>query len=90
MSAQARDEFDTVLSAVDHIEAELARELLESAGIPSLLHSPDFDIAELGIASHGQMRLGDLLVPRGAQSAARATLVAAWGEDAVARHDPRA
>jgi len=83
-----RDEFDTVLRAVDYVEGELARELLESAGIPSLVHGADFDVAELGVVSHAQIRHADLLVPRGAHASARAVLVAAWGEEAVAKHDP--
>ncbi len=89
MANNYREEFDTVLTAVDYVEGELARELLESAGIPSLLHGADFDVAELGLVSHAQMRHADLLVPRGTRDSARAKLVEAWGEEAVAKHDPR-
>lgn len=90
MAQPFRGEFDVVLSSVAFVEGELARELLQSAGIPCLLHSPDFDIAEIGLASYAQLRSGDLLVPRGSRPAARAALVDAWGEAAVAKHDPRA
>ncbi|MCY2959998.1 MAG: hypothetical protein NTY35_07510 [Planctomycetota bacterium] len=89
MIQRFQGEFDVVLTSVDYVEGELARELLESVGIPSLLHTPDFDIAEFGFAAYRQLRHGDVLVPRGARPAARAALVEAWGEDAVARHDPR-
>lgn len=87
---RAHGDFDTVLASVDYVEGELARELLASAGIPSMLHSPDFDVAELGLVSHAQIRRADLLVPRGARASARAVLVEAWGEDVVAPHDPPA
>ena len=40
------DEFDVLLPAVDPIEGDLARELLDESGIPSMLHGPDFDMAE--------------------------------------------
>jgi hypothetical protein len=81
-------EFDVVLAALNHIEAELARDVLTGAGIPSMHHAPDFDFAEFGAAAYGQLWHGDLLVPRGAREAARAALVAAWGEEAVIRHAP--
>ncbi len=76
-------EFDVVLAAVDHFEAELARDVLAAAGIPSMLHAPDFDFAEFGVAAYGQVRRGDLLVPRGTRDAARAALEAAWGEEVM-------
>lgn len=76
-------EFEVVLAAVDHVEAELARGVLMDAGIPSMLHAPDFDFAEFGAAAYGQLWHGDLLVPRGSRDAARAALEAAWGEDVM-------
>ncbi|MBL8860844.1 MAG: hypothetical protein JNK02_02435 [Planctomycetes bacterium] len=82
-----QNEFDVVLVGVDTVEAELARDVLAKAGIPSLVHGPDFDIAEFGAAAYGQLRRGNLLVPRGARAAARAALVEAWGEDAVVRRE---
>ncbi len=84
-----RDEFDLVLASVDMIEGEMARGLLEAAGIPSLLHGPDFDVAELGTASHMMLRKADLFVPKGAREAARRVMVAAWGEARVAQHEVR-
>lgn len=81
-------EFDVALTSVDHVEAELARDVLAAAGIPSMLHAPDFDFAEFGAAAYGQVRRGDLLVPRGALDAARAALTAAWGDDVMKSRTP--
>jgi hypothetical protein len=82
-----QNEFDVVLAAVDTVQADMARDVLAAGGIPSLLHSPDFDVAEFGASAYGQLRLGALLVPRGARERARAALVEAWGEEAVRRHE---
>jgi len=49
------------------------------AGIPSLAHTPDFDMAELGRAAHDQVRGGVLLVPHALLEKARAALEEAWG-----------
>lgn len=81
-------EYDLLLCAVDPLQGEMARELLKSAGIPSLLHGPDFDMADLGAASHSVVRHPDLFVPKGAFDAAREVLVEAWGEDPVAALEP--
>ncbi|MDZ4773953.1 MAG: hypothetical protein SGI72_12560 [Planctomycetota bacterium] len=82
-------EFDLLLAAVDPIEGALARDLLQGEGIPSMLNGDDFDTAELG-AAHAMLRHPDLFVPKGTHDAARAILVAAWGEARVAAHDPSA
>jgi len=82
-------EFDLLLVAVDPIEGEMARNLLEKAGIPSLLHGPDFDMAELGGAAHYALRHPDLFVPKGARERARGVLVDAWGEARVAENEPK-
>jgi hypothetical protein len=84
------DEFDRLLSAVDPMEGEMARDLLAEHGIPSMMHGPDFDVAELGRASHGVSRHPDLFVPKGTKVAARAILAEAWGEERLARLDPAA
>lgn len=84
-----RTEFDVAAVDLDNVAGELARELLESAGIPSMLHGPDFDAAEFGSSAHALFRHVELLVPRGTRERARAVLVEAWGEDVVAKHDPR-
>lgn len=88
MAPTFRGESDLVLRAVDYVEGELAKNLLESAGIPVIVHAPDFDMAELGRAANAQARGSDVLVPRGARARARELLVAAWGEESVAKHDP--
>ena len=80
-----RDEFDVLLPSVDPLEGELARDLLEQEGIPSMLHGPDFDKAELGLLVHSVVRHPGLLVPKGSRARARAILVEAWGEEEVAR-----
>ena len=67
-------EFDLLLKAPHPVEAELARGLLEEQGIPVLLHGSDFDVAELGSATHGMLRRPDLYVPRGARARAEAVL----------------
>ncbi len=90
MAQSYRGEFDLVLRAVDYVEGELAKNVLESAGIPALVHGPDFDMAEMGRASNAQVRGSDVLVPQGTRARAREILVAAWGEETVARHDPAA
>lgn len=79
------DEFDLLLSSIDPIAGAMAGELLEEQGIPSMLHGPDFDRAELGLLVHSVVRHPDLLVPKGSREKARAILVGAWGEDEVAR-----
>jgi hypothetical protein len=68
-----------VLSGADDVEAGLARSLLEAAGIPCLLHGPDFDVAELGIAAHRQVRGTDLFVPPALAERAQGVLEEAWG-----------
>jgi hypothetical protein len=83
------EEFDLLLSSVDPMEADMARELLSEHGIPSMTDGPDFDVVEMGSASHGVARHPDLYVPKGSKIAARAILAEAWGEERLARLDPR-
>ncbi|MCH2104012.1 MAG: DUF2007 domain-containing protein [Planctomycetes bacterium] len=70
-----------LLSAPDPVKGELARGLLEEAGIPSLFHGPDRDVAELGAAVHMAFTRPDLLVPAAALEDAREVLKQAWGEE---------
>ena len=76
-----RQEFDLLLEAPDPVEADLARELLASEKIPSLLHGQDRDFAELGAASHATISRPDLYVPKGTLERARAILREAWGPE---------
>jgi hypothetical protein len=73
-----RTEFDLLLEAPDSFEAEMARELLSQAGIPSYLHGRDRDLAELGRVVHDSLTRPDLYVPKGRLAEARGILDAAW------------
>lgn len=70
-----------LLDTVPSVTAELARNLLQAAGIPVIQHSPDFDVAELGVAAHGMLRGMSVYVPASALERAREILAEAWGED---------
>lgn len=70
-----------LLDTVDKVTADLARNLLETAGIPVIMDSPDFDIAELGVAAHGMLRGMSVYVPASALERSREILEEAWGED---------
>jgi hypothetical protein len=83
-----RTDFDLVLEAPDPIEAEMARGLLASAGIPSLLHGQDRDFAELGCAVHRCLARPDLYVPRGLRQRARELLAEAWDPTALSEEVP--
>ena len=70
-----------LLSAPDPVKGELARNLLAEAGIPSMFHGPDRDVAELGTAVHMAFTRPDLLVPASALEEAREILEQAWGSE---------
>ncbi len=76
-----RNDFDLLLAAPDPVEADLARNLLQAAGIPSILQGQDRDFAELGASSHSAIARPDLFVPKGALERARAILREAWGAE---------
>jgi hypothetical protein len=78
--SSTRSDFDLLLAAPDPTEADLARNLLEAAGIPSMLQGQDRDLAELGASSHSAISRPDLYVPKGSLERARAILREAWGE----------
>lgn len=82
MGSPSRD-LACILGAADPITIELARGLLDGAGIPCLVHGPDFDLAELGHAAHDSTRRQDLFVPRSERSRALDILEQAWGERPV-------
>jgi hypothetical protein len=69
-----RDDFDLLLEAPHPVEAELARGMLADAGIPVLMHGGDFDVAELGSATHAMLRRPDMYVPKGARARAEQVL----------------
>ena len=77
------DGFVRLLEAPDPVEAELARELLESSGIPSMLHGQDRDFAELGQAIHLRISRPDVYVPEADLERARALLAEAWNASSL-------
>ena len=79
----ARNDFAVLLAAPDPTESDLARDLLASAGIPSMLHGQDRDFAELGAAGHRGVARPDLLVPKSALERARALLAEAWDRSSL-------
>ena len=79
-----RDEYDLLLEAPNATEAALAQELLADAGIPSVLHGRDRDVAELGVATHGRLTSPDLYVPRGVRERAQKVLDESWTTEPLA------
>jgi hypothetical protein len=77
------DGFVRLLAAPDAVEAELARDLLASEGIPSMLHGQDRDLAELGQAIHMRISRPDVYVPAPELERARRLLVETWDRDAL-------
>jgi hypothetical protein len=76
------DDYATLLDSTSQVEADLAQGLLTEAGIPCLLHGPDFDRVELGNAMHGTAFGVSVYVPHAALERARSILRAAWPEGA--------
>ena len=74
-----KNDYALVLKAGNTVQADLARNLFTEAGIPCLVHGPDFDIAELGIAAHNMLRGTNVYVPHELRNRAREVLEAAWG-----------
>jgi hypothetical protein len=77
------EDYALLLEASEATEVELARGLLDAAGIPICVHGPDFDVAELGRAAHDVVRRPNVYVPKGALVRAQAVLAGAWGGDQV-------
>jgi|GEM_PF-2564938 len=77
MTTPAED-YALLIAAANPVEAELAKELLESKGIPVLLHGMDRDLAELGAAVHMQASHPDVLVPKSAFEEASRILGETW------------
>jgi len=72
------DEFCLLLEAVDTVDAELAKSVLEAGEVPCLIQGPDFDVVELGRAAHDMLRGTNVYVPKEAEEKARALLAEAW------------
>jgi hypothetical protein len=75
------DDYDLLLEAPDATEAALAKDLLEEAGIPSLLAGRDRAIADLGSAAHNMLTQPDLFVPKGMRAQAQAVLDRSWSTE---------
>jgi hypothetical protein len=80
--ASPRDEHDLLLKAPSLVETELAQQLLEEAGIPSLLHPVDSH--ETFALNRYPFEAPDLYVPKGMRERAEAVLRAAWSDRAQA------
>jgi hypothetical protein len=78
-----RDEFDLLLEAPTSVEADMAREILGQAGIPTYFHGRDRDMAELGTAIHYNLTRPDVFVPKGRRAEAQAILKETWDESAL-------
>lgn len=75
------EKFALVLDTVSAVKADLACNLLSAEGIPTYQHSPDFDVAELGVAAHAAVRGVSVYVPKRAREWALEILEDAWGKD---------
>lgn len=77
------DDFALLIPAATAVDAELAKELLESEGIPVLIHGFDRDFAELGGAVHLQVSRPDVYVPKTALASAFEILRRTWADFAL-------
>jgi hypothetical protein len=82
MSSPGSD-FALLLARPQLTELEMARELLASAGIPSLVHGVDRGFAEDVITGQNIVAGPDLYVPRSAIERARSLLDEAWDASAL-------
>jgi hypothetical protein len=74
------EEFAVLLEGINGLQAGMAASLLKDAGIPSMQHGPDFDVAEFGSAAHSMLRGTSLLVSHSALMRAKKVLDdAGWG-----------
>ena len=86
--SKPEDDFALLVEGGNAVRLDLARNLLEEAGLPCLIHGPDFDVAELGFAAHAAVRHANLYVPTEALEKARALLAEAWGAEGEDSADP--
>lgn len=81
--ASLDDEHDLVLGPTTPLQVELARQLLEEAGIPALVDGPSLGawwLAETGQVYQLTLHDWRLYVPTGSGPRALETLREAWGE----------
>jgi len=74
------DDYALLIPCATAVEAELAKDLLASHGIPVLFESMDRDFAEIGYAAHLNISRPEVFVPRAAFDKAVAILKSAWGD----------
>jgi len=74
------EDYALLIAAATAVDAELAKDLLESEGIPCLFHGLDRDFAELGGAVHLQVSHPDVYVPKAAFDRAVEILHKTWGD----------
>ena len=78
-----RSDFALLLTSLDPVEAELAKDLLSSEGIPSMLHSPYQQIVGLAYGGPWSVGRSDLVVPKTALTRAREVLSETWDGGAL-------
>jgi len=79
-----------LVEGINAMEAGMLKSLLDSEGIPSLAHSPDFDVIELGRA-HDMTRGIKFFVPHAALQRARQILEqASWFDGEATATEPSA
>ncbi len=76
----ASPEYERLLEAPTPTDAALAKELLESRGIPTFVLGPDPNALVFG-ASADELFRPDLFVAKGLGAKARAILDEAWGTE---------
>ena len=69
-----------LLAAPDWAEAQMAKNVLAEAGIPSLLREINSGLLECGPELQSAMHRPDLMVPRALLERARAALSEAWSD----------
>lgn len=74
-----REDYALILEGSARVELDLARTLLEEAGIPCLLDAHGFELDAQDAIGVASVPYGNLYVPRAARAAAHALLEAAWG-----------
>ena len=77
MSTPAQDHALLIESA-DSVEAQLAKELLESNGIPVMIHGVDRAMADLGAAANMEASRPNVYVPKSALAKAVKILSETW------------
>jgi hypothetical protein len=76
-----KQEHALLVDGINMMEVGMLKSLLASEGIPCMVHSPDFDVIELGHA-HDMLRGAKLYVPHAALEKAQALLKAAeWSPE---------